>query len=88
MINTVIFDIGMVLVEFCWQDMLKGLGFEGETFEAVADATMRNSLWQDFDRGTWPTEELVRLPMYFCCVASSHAMVLSLGTSVVYSFFK
>lgn len=60
MINTVIFDIGMVLVEFCWQDMLKDLGFEGVTFETVADATMRNSLWQDFDRGTWPTEELIR----------------------------
>ena len=60
MINTIIFDIGMVLVDFCWQDMLKNLGFEGETFEKVADATMRNPLWQDFDRGTWSTEELIR----------------------------
>lgn len=60
MINTIIFDIGMVLVDFCWQDMLKNLGFEGETFEKVADSTMRNPLWQDFDRGTWSTEELIR----------------------------
>jgi len=60
MIHSVIFDIGMVLVNFCWQDMLKELGFEGETFEKVADATMRNPLWQDFDRGTWPTDELIR----------------------------
>jgi len=60
MIRSVIFDIGMVLVNFCWQDMLKELGFEGETFEKVADATMRNPLWQDFDRGTWPTDELIR----------------------------
>ena len=60
MINTVIFDIGMVLVNFCWQDMLKELGFEGETFENVANATMRNPLWQDFDRGTWSTDELIR----------------------------
>jgi len=60
MINTIIFDIGMVLVDFCWQDMLKSLGFEGEIYEKVADATMRNPLWQDFDRGTWSTEELIR----------------------------
>jgi len=60
MINTIIFDIGMVLVDFCWQDMLKNLGLEGESFEKVADATMRNPLWQDFDRGTWSTEELIR----------------------------
>jgi len=60
MIHSVIFDIGMVLVNFCWQDMLKELGFKGETFEKVADATMRNPLWQDFDRGTWPTDELIR----------------------------
>ena len=60
MINTVILDIGMVLVNFCWQDMLKELGFEGETFENVANATMRNPLWQDFDRGTWSTDELIR----------------------------
>lgn len=60
MINTIIFDIGMVLVDFCWQDMLKNLGFEGETFEKIADATMRNPLWQDFDRGTWSTKELIR----------------------------
>ena len=60
MINTIIFDIGMVLVDFCWQDMLKSLGFEGETFEKIANSTMRNPLWQDFDRGTWSTEELIR----------------------------
>lgn len=60
MINTIIFDIGMVLVNFCWQDMLKNLGFEGETFEKIADATMRHPLWQDFDRGTWSTDELIR----------------------------
>lgn len=60
MVNSVIFDIGMVLVNFCWQDMFKELGLEGETLEAVADATVRSPLWQDFDRGTWPTQELIR----------------------------
>ena len=60
MVNSVIFDIGMVLVNFCWQVMFKELGLEGETLEAVADATVRSPLWQDFDRGTWPTQELIR----------------------------
>ena len=60
MVNSVIFDIGMVLVNFCWQELLSDLGFEGEVYERVADATARNPLWTEFDRGTWPTDDMIR----------------------------
>ena len=60
MINSIIFDIGMVLVNFRWQELLSDLGFEKEAYDRVADATTRNPLWTEFDRGTWPTDEMIR----------------------------
>lgn len=59
MINTIIFDIGMVLVDFCWQKMLHGFGLEGEDFEIVANATVRNPAWEEFDKGLVSTEEII-----------------------------
>lgn len=60
MINTVIFDIGNVLVAFDWQSVLHELGFEGETFDIVADATYRNADWDERDRGVLTSEETMR----------------------------
>lgn len=59
MINTVIFDIGMVLANFCWRDMLRGFGLEGEAFEIVANATVRHPAWEEFDKGIMTTEEVI-----------------------------
>lgn len=59
MINTVIFDIGMVLIDFCWRDMLHGFGLEGEDFEKVANATVRNQEWNEFDKGLVSVEEII-----------------------------
>ena len=58
-IKTVIFDIGNVLVDFCWQKMFHGFGLEGETFEKIADATVRHQAWQDLDQGIITTEEAI-----------------------------
>ena len=59
MINTIIFDIGMVLVDFCWPKMLHDFGLEGEDFEIVANATVRNPEWNEFDKGLVSTEEII-----------------------------
>lgn len=59
MINTVIFDIGNVLAEFCWREMFEGFGLEGDDFEKVADATVRNQAWNEFDKGLVSTEEII-----------------------------
>lgn len=37
-IDTVIFDIGNVLIHFAWEDYLHDLGYEGAMFDRVADA--------------------------------------------------
>ena len=57
-IKTVIFDIGNVLTEFSWERHFRQLGFEGEIFERVADATVRSPLWGEFDRGCDDNEVL------------------------------
>ena len=69
MIKTVIFDIGNVLVHFRWRELYAELGYTGEKFERIADATVRNPWWEEFDKGLMKTEEVIdrfaeRVPEY------------------------
>lgn len=59
MINTVIFDIGMVLAFFRGREMFRDMGIEGEDFETIVNATIHNPWWNEFDRGLIPTEEII-----------------------------
>ncbi len=59
MIHTIIFDIGNVLVHFRWKELYADLGFTGEKFEKIADATVRSHWWNEFDRGLMTTEEVI-----------------------------
>lgn len=59
MINTVVFDIGMVLVYFRWRELFTDLGFEGEKFDKIAEATVHNPWWNIFDKGGMSVEEIV-----------------------------
>lgn len=59
MIDTIVFDIGNVLADFRWQRLFNELGFDSTTFEAVADATVRSSVWNDFDSGRYSDEIII-----------------------------
>ena len=59
MIHTIIFDIGRVLVDFCWEKMFHNLGFTGETFDIIADATVHHQDWNEFDKGLVTTDEII-----------------------------
>ena len=59
MIRTIIFDIGNVLTVFGWKDFLRSFGFDSETEEKVAKATMDNVFWNEFDRGQLSDEEML-----------------------------
>lgn len=59
MIDTIIFDIGMVLVDFCWKQLFHDLGFEGEKFDRIVAATVHNPWWNEFDRGCMTTQEII-----------------------------
>ncbi len=64
MIKNIIFDIGNVLAQFRWQKLFKELGFEGEVFEQVADATVRGPWWPEYDRSRLSDPEIWE----HCCV--------------------
>ena len=59
MIETVIFDIGNVLVDFCWEEYLENFGFPEEIMKRIAKATVLSSAWDEFDRGGKEEEELI-----------------------------
>ena len=59
MVNTVVFDIGMVLVYFRWKELFADLGFEGDKFQKIAQATVHNPWWNIFDKGGISVEEIV-----------------------------
>ena len=59
MIRTIVFDIGNVLVDYCWRDHIRGMGYEGETAERIGKAMMQSPVWNELDRGIWTDEELL-----------------------------
>ena len=61
MIKTVIFDIGMVLAHFRGREMFEDMGIVGDDFETIVNATIRNPMWNEFDRGLIPTEEIIEI---------------------------
>ena len=61
MVKNIILDVGMVLVDFCWEKLMRELGLEGEVFEAVADATVRTPDWNEYDRSAVIDEELLAI---------------------------
>lgn len=58
-IDTIIFDIGNVLVDFSWRQMLADKGIPEDLIEKVGDATVRTDIWNEFDRGIMSHEEII-----------------------------
>ena len=60
MIRNIVFDIGNVLVDYCWRDHIAGYGYSGEMLERIGRAMMLNPVWKEMDRGVWTNEELLQ----------------------------
>lgn len=61
MIDTIVFDLGNVLVDFCWEKCFRELGYEGKEFEDLADATVRDDVWNQHDKGELSSDEILSL---------------------------
>lgn len=61
MIKTVIFDIGNVMVDFCFREMLREKGYSEEICERIAAATVDSGFWNELDRGVMRYEEVLSL---------------------------
>ncbi|OUP50818.1 HAD family hydrolase [Lachnoclostridium sp. An181] len=54
--NTVIFDLGNVLVAYDWKKYLDQFPYSGETKKIIADAMFLNRTWEDGDLGVYDEE--------------------------------
>lgn len=60
MIKNVIFDIGMVLINFRYREYMEDLGFSKEQQEIFCRKIIENSLWGDLDLGMRTEEDVIR----------------------------
>lgn len=56
-IDTVIFDLGQVLLKYDWESYLASFSYDEETYQAVADAMFLNEDWERGDEGLVTEEE-------------------------------
>ena len=60
MIDTIIFDIGKVLVDWNWKDYLHSFGYGEEKNEKITKAVFLSEYWKETDRGVWSDEEILQ----------------------------
>lgn len=58
-IKNLIFDVGNVLLEYRWHDMLMDYGLSAKEANDVGDQIFDNNLWSAMDLGTMETDEII-----------------------------
>lgn len=59
MINTVIFDIGNVLVDFRWKEFIAEFGYDEAMQERIARASVLSPAWNEYDLGMLTEDEVL-----------------------------
>ncbi|SDB03238.1 HAD family phosphatase [Butyrivibrio sp. INlla16] len=59
-VDSVIFDIGGVLADFCWEQFIKDKGYVEDTVNKIAEASIKSPAWDEFDRGVLDTMEVIQ----------------------------
>lgn len=57
--KTIIFDMGMVLVDFRWKALLGELGYVGPEADMIGKAVFESPFWEEFDRGVWEDQKIL-----------------------------
>lgn len=60
MINTIIFDVGMVLVNFRWKEYMEEFDFSEHVKNEVIQATFKSKEWNEFDRSLLTDDEIIQ----------------------------
>ena len=68
-VKNLIFDVGNVLFEYRWYQMLLDYGLSEEEAKVAAPLIFDNELWKEFDLGNWKFQDIVdsycqELPQY------------------------
>ena len=80
MIKNIVFDIGKVLVDFDWESYFDSLCMPPEIYEEMADATVRSKLWNEFDRGALPEDEI--LAAFLAAAPNCKSQVIALWNNL------
>ena len=59
MIKNLIFDVGDVLIEYRWRDMMMDQGFTREDTERIGGEIFEHPLWRELDLGNLSQEEVI-----------------------------
>ena len=59
MIRNIIFDIGNVLTDFRWKELLQDKGFDEAMIERIARASVMSPFWREYDRGVWEEQKIM-----------------------------
>ena len=59
MIKNIIFDVGYVLVDFRWRELMKDLDIPKDVQEIFADKVFGSPWWNELDRGVIDEDEVV-----------------------------
>ncbi len=59
MVQNIIFDVGMVLVNFRWKAFCRDLGFSREEIEVFGTRVVSTPLWNEFDRNVLPPDLII-----------------------------
>ena len=59
MIKNIIFDVGDVLLEYRWKDMLKDYGLPDDEADKVGNLMFNDNLWHEFDLANMTRDEIV-----------------------------
>ena len=58
-ITTIIFDIGNVLVDFCWKKFIADFGYDEAMQERIAKASVLSDDWNEYDLGLLNEDEII-----------------------------
>lgn len=59
MIKNIIFDIGMVLVDFAWKAEMEELGFDKQCIDVLDKNFVNSNLWDELDLGVLEESEVI-----------------------------
>lgn len=59
-IKNVIFDVGLVLVDFKWESYMDTFGFDKEKYDKIANAVFLSPVWDERDRGLYDEETYIK----------------------------
>ncbi len=68
-ICNIVFDVGMVLIDFCWDKHCRNLGFSEKIIQAFDANMIHSEIWTKLDEGTIETADAIqefvrRMPQY------------------------